>query len=114
MAVDDDCLLVCPWASRSPFELRVIPRRPTARFEDGAGGAAAIGAALRGLAGVLGAVPQLNLWVRTAPRGAEEFCWHIDLIPRLTIRAGFELGTGVDINVYAPERAAADLREALG
>jgi UDPglucose--hexose-1-phosphate uridylyltransferase len=114
VAVDDDCLLVCPWASRSPFELRVIPRRPTARFEDGAGGAEAIGAAMRGLASVLGAVPQLNLWVRTAPRGAEEFCWHIDLIPRLTIRAGFELGTGVDINVYAPERAAADLREALG
>ena len=35
-------------------------------------------------------------------------------LPRLTIQAGFELGTGVDINIYPPERAAADLREALG
>ena len=26
VAVDDEALLVCPWASRSPFELRVIPR----------------------------------------------------------------------------------------
>ena len=34
--------------------------------------------------------------------------------PRLTIRAGFELGTGVDVNTYAPERAASDLRAALG
>ena len=30
------------------------------------------------------------------------------------IKAGFELGTGVDINIYPPERAAADLRETLG
>ena len=30
------------------------------------------------------------------------------------IRAGFELATGVDINVFPPERAAAELREALG
>ena len=65
-------------------------------------------------AGRSGPCPQLNLWVRTAPRGADEFCWHIDIVPRLTIAAGFELGTGVAINVYAPERAAADLREALG
>ena len=57
--------------------------------------------------------PQLNLWIRTAPRDAEEFCWHVDLAPRLTVRAGFELGTGVEVDVYPPERAAADLREAL-
>jgi len=72
-----------------------------------------LGTALRALTGVFGALPQFNLWIRTAPRGAEEFCWHLDLLPRLTIRAGFELGTGVDINTYAPERAASDLREAL-
>jgi len=70
--------------------------------------------ALQALSGALGALPQLNLWVRTAPLGAEEFCWHIDIVPRLTIRAGFELGTGVEISTYAPERAASDLREALG
>ena len=73
-----------------------------------------LGTALRALGGALGGVPQFNLWVRTAPRGTDEFCWHIDIVPRLTIRAGFELGTGVEINVYAPERAAADLRAALG
>ena len=113
VAIDEEALLICPWASRSPFELRVIPRRPSPRFEDSEGGAAMIGTALRALAGALGALPQFNLWVRTAPRGAEPFGWHVDILPRLTIRAGFELGTGVDINVYAPERAAADLRAAL-
>ena len=73
-----------------------------------------IATALRALAAVFETPPQLNLWVRTAPRGVEEFCWHVDIVPRLTIRAGFELGTGVDINVYPPERAASDLRSALG
>jgi UDPglucose--hexose-1-phosphate uridylyltransferase len=114
VAIDDEALLVCPWASRSPFELRVIPRRQAPRFENSEGGAAMIATALRGLREALGAVPQFNLWVRTAPQGAEEFCWHIDILPRLTTRAAFELGTGVEINVYAPERAASDLREALG
>ena len=113
VAVDDDALLICPWASRSPFELRVIPRRPAPRFEEDEAGTAMIATALRALGAALGSVPQFNLWVRTAPRGTEEFCWHIDIVPRLTNRAGFELGTGVDINVYPPERAAADLRAAL-
>jgi UDPglucose--hexose-1-phosphate uridylyltransferase len=115
VAVDEEALLVCPWASRSPFELRVIPRRAAPAFEsDGQTGTATVRRALTALTRLFGAPPQLNLWVRTAPRGTEEFCWHVDIVPRLTIRAGFELGTGVDVNVYPPERAAADLREALG
>jgi UDPglucose--hexose-1-phosphate uridylyltransferase len=61
---------------------------------------------------VLGAVPPLNLWIRTAPRGAESFCWRIDLLPRLTHLAGLELGTGVNLNIMPPELAAARLREA--
>ena len=115
VAIDDEALLVCPWASRSPFELRVIPRSPAPSFEsDGEVGTAMIRRAILALAEVFDAPPQLNLWVRTAPHGTDEFCWHVDIVPRLTIRAGFELGTGVEVNVYPPERAAGDLREALG
>lgn len=113
VAVDDEALLICPWASRSPFELRIIPRTPSPRFEDDESGAAMLGTALGALEGALGALPQFNVWVRTAPHGSDEFCWHLDILPRLTNRAGFELGTGVEINVYSPERAAADLRSAL-
>ncbi len=115
VAVDDEALLVCPWASRAPFELRVIPRAPAARFEeDGETGTAMLRTAVGALAGLFDGSPPLSLWVRTAPGGAEEFHWHIDIAPRLTVRAGFELGTGVEVNVYPPERAAADLREAIG
>ena len=114
VAIDDEAALICPWASRSPFELRVIPRRESPRFEQDETGAAMIRTAMRVLAARFGGPPELNLWVRTAPHGADQFHWHVDIAPRLTVKAGFELGTGVDINVYPPERAASDLREALG
>ncbi|HKJ36248.1 MAG TPA: hypothetical protein VKA36_06750 [Solirubrobacterales bacterium] len=113
VAVDSDAVLFCPWASRSPFEMRLVPRSAEPRFEEDERGAGLLFAALEALRGVFGELPQLNLWVRTAPRGTSEFHWHIDIVPRLTIKAGFELGTGVDINVYPPELAAADLRAAL-
>ena len=113
VAIDDEAALICPWASRSPFELRIVPRQETPRFERNGGGAAMLGTAVRALAQRFGASPELNLWVRSAPQGAEHFHWHIDIAPRLTVHAGFEMATGVDINVYPPERAAADLREAI-
>ncbi len=114
VAIDEEAALICPWASRSPFELRIVPRAESPSFAEDTVGAAMLARALRLLAGRLGGSPDLNLWVRTAPRGAPEgFHWHIDIAPRLSVKAGFELGTGVDINIYPPERAAADLRETL-
>jgi UDPglucose--hexose-1-phosphate uridylyltransferase len=115
VAIDDDALLICPWASRSPFELRIIPRRPAPSFErDGEVGVGMLRTALRALEARFDQVPQFNGWTLTAPRGAEEFHWHFDIAPRIGIRAGFEMSTGVELNVFPPERAAAELREALG
>ena len=114
VAIDDEAALFCPWASRSPFELRLLPRTVEGSFERDERGAAMLGRALGALRELFAPEGvQLNLWVRTAPRGTDEFHWHLDIVPRLAIRAGFELGTGVDINVYPPERAAADLRAVL-
>jgi UDPglucose--hexose-1-phosphate uridylyltransferase len=111
VAIDDEAALICPWASRSPFELRVIPRTEAASFADDTVGAAMIHTALRLLAKCFDGSPELNLWVRTAPRGTDHFHWHVDIAPRLNIKASFEFATGVDINIYPPERAASDLRE---
>jgi UDPglucose--hexose-1-phosphate uridylyltransferase len=55
-------------------------------------------------------MPAINLWVRTAPRGAEHWCWRIDILPRLFGVSSVELGSGIDINPVTPEAAAAALR----
>ena len=117
VAVDEEAVLICPWASHSPFEIRIVPRRTEGDFaavDMDSYGVGMLSTALEALKRRFGSEPQLNLWVRTAPRGAEPFHWHIDIAPRLSVRASYEISTGVDINIFPPERAAAELRESLG
>jgi UDPglucose--hexose-1-phosphate uridylyltransferase len=80
--------------------------------DDGPTGATMLRDALARLARRLGSPPPLNLWVRTAPRGSEHFCWRIDIVPRLTHLAGLELGAGVHLNMVPPEQVAAELKDA--
>ena len=113
VAIDDEAVLMAPYGARLPYQLMLAGRTPRARFEDeGPTGARLLHDGLRRLRARLGASPPLNLWVRTAPRGAEHFAWRIDVVPRLTHLAGLELGTGVHLNVVAPEQVAAELRDA--
>jgi UDPglucose--hexose-1-phosphate uridylyltransferase len=113
VAIDSEAVAIAPFASRVPFQVQIVPRRPRPRFEDdGPLGAALLHGVLGRLGRVLGALPPLNLWVRTAPAGADYFCWRIDILPRLTHLAGLELGTGVNLNIVPPELAAAKLRDA--
>jgi UDPglucose--hexose-1-phosphate uridylyltransferase len=113
VAYDNEAVLLAPYASRLPFQLMLVPRRPRPRFEaEGPSGAGLLYDGLQRLRRRLGASPPLNLWVRTAPQGAESFCWRIDIMPRLTPLAGLELGTGLNLCVVAPEQAAAELRAA--
>jgi len=112
VALDAQAALIAPFASRLPYQLMLVPRLPAPRFEDQEGdcGAALLGEALARLRALLGASPPLNLYVRTAPAGAEHFCWRIDIMPRLTHIAGLELATDIYLNIVSPERAASSLR----
>lgn len=113
VAVDEDAVVLAPYASRSPYQLLLAPRRPRARFEDeGPTGAALLEEALGRLGRVLGAETPLDLWVRTAPRGADAFCWRIDVVPQPGPAGGLELGTGLNVCATTPETAAARLRDA--
>jgi UDPglucose--hexose-1-phosphate uridylyltransferase len=113
VAIDDEAVLTCPYASRHAYALMLTPRRRREHFaDDGPSGAALLHDALSRLRRRFGASPPLNLWIRTAPHDAERFCWRIDIVPRLTHEAGLELGTGVHLNPVAPEQAAAELRDA--
>jgi UDPglucose--hexose-1-phosphate uridylyltransferase len=112
VAIDDEAVAMAPYASRVPFQLMIAPRTSRPRFEDdGPLGAGLLHDVLGRLARRLGASPPLNLWVRTAPSGAEHFCWRIDILPRLTHLAGLELGAGLNLCTTAPEQAAAELRD---
>ncbi|MEA2494199.1 MAG: UDPglucose--hexose-phosphate uridylyltransferase [Thermoleophilaceae bacterium] len=113
VAIDSEAVVICPFASRMPFEMMLIPRSPRARFQDdGPLGAKLLHEALSRLQSTLGGLPPLNMWVRTAPSGAGEFCWHLDVVPRLAQLAGLEMGTGVSLNIVPPETAATQLRDA--
>jgi UDPglucose--hexose-1-phosphate uridylyltransferase len=113
VAIDSEAVVICPFASRMPFEMMLIPRTPRARFQDdGPLGGKLLHDALSRLQAALGGLPPLNMWIRTAPSGAGEFCWHLDILPRLAQLAGLEMGTGVSLNIVPPETAAAQLRDA--
>jgi UDPglucose--hexose-1-phosphate uridylyltransferase len=115
IAVDAEAVLLSAYAARVPYQLMIVPRTPRMRFEDdGPIGAAMLHEALRRLGVVLGQIPPLSLWVRTAPQGSEHFCWRIDVLPRLAgalADGGLESGAGLAFNPVSPEAAAAALRE---
>jgi UDPglucose--hexose-1-phosphate uridylyltransferase len=113
VAIDEEAVAMAPFAARVPFHIVLAPRRPTPRFaDDGPLGGRLLHDVLNRLGRTLGNLPPLNMWVRTAPRDAEHFCWRIEIMPRLAQLAGLEIGTGVHLNVLAPEDAARRLRDA--
>jgi UDPglucose--hexose-1-phosphate uridylyltransferase len=113
VAIDDEAVAIAPFAARVPFHVVLAPRRPAARFaDDGPLGGRLLHQVLNRLGAALGTLPPLNMWVRTAPRDAAHFCWRIEIMPRLAQLAGLEIGTGVHLNVLAPEDAAQRLRDA--
>lgn len=120
IVIDDERVVaLCPYWSGSPYELLVVPRRPSAHLDRAApGDLAATGRVLRDvlsrLRALLGDIAY-NLVFHTAPHHAEpDFCWHVHVLPKTATAAGFEQGTGVRINVVPPERAAQQLVDIAG
>lgn len=108
----DGLVALCPYAGRGPYELVVAPLEPEAdAFASGSLGPAIAlaGALVRRLRALEGEVA-LNLWLHTAPFGQAAGRWHLELLPRLTIAAGLELGAGIYVNPLPPEQAARALR----
>ncbi len=116
---DDGFVAITPFAPRFPFETWVLPTAHRANFETlGADEADSLARLLRDLVGRLGRLfgdPPYNFALHTAPIRAgdpEHFHWHLEVMPKLTHLAGFELGTGFFINPTPPEDAARFLRRA--
>ena len=115
---DERVLVICPFWSGTPFEMLVIPRTHGPHLHRAAPpDLMAVAQALRAVLGSLhdryGDVAY-NLVFHSAPyRAPEPYHWHVHIWPKLTTQAGFELGTGVFINIVAPEEAAEELRVAV-
>lgn len=119
---NDFFIAFCPFVSKTPYEVRIFSKDSHAHFEK------MPDELDKYLADVLSTVlkkinkalknPPYNFFIHTAPVKEkygdfhEFYHWHVEVLPKLSISAGFELGTGVDINVIDPEMAAEELRNA--
>jgi len=104
----DEIVTVVHPVGRAPYELLIAGRShaPAPGVPELAGTLEQLRDAIRGLRALEGPVPW-NAWLH---HGAH---WHLEVVPRLTVFAGLELGAGIYVNVVEPERAAAALRNAL-
>ncbi|MGD0114290.1 MAG: galactose-1-phosphate uridylyltransferase [Armatimonadota bacterium] len=109
-----------PFASRWPFETWIISKQHSSIVRLAETGPDRFRALARVLQQTLGALyhslddPAYNLVVHQAPtrdRCEDYYHWHIEILPRLSTEAGFELGTGIWINSSLPEDSAAYLRD---
>ena len=117
---DDHAVAFAPYASRSPFEVWVVPRRHDADFSRASDAdLAAAAEALRQVLGRLAASldgPPYNLVLHSAPLQEtvdSTYHWHWEIHPRLREIAGLELGTGLPVNPVSPEDAVEELRTGL-
>jgi UDPglucose--hexose-1-phosphate uridylyltransferase len=113
---DGGSVAFAPWASRSAFEVWVVPRRHAADFGTATrDDVAATAEALRQVLARIGASldgPPYNLVLHTAPLREQveaTYHWHWEVHPRLREIAGLELGTGLPVNPVSPEDAVEEL-----
>jgi UDPglucose--hexose-1-phosphate uridylyltransferase len=113
---DTDNVAFAPFASRSPFEVWIVPRRHEADFSratdaDVDASAEALRQTLAALAVSLDG-PPYNLVLHTAPLREQveaTYHWHWEIHPRLREIAGLELGTGLPVNPVSPEDAVEEI-----
>ena len=103
-----------PFASRLPYESWIVPKNHQPSFEKNL----SLEELAEVMTGLLGRYkerlgdPPFNYWIHTYPLHGESrpYHWHIEILPRLTMTGGLELGAGVWVNTVPPEDAAAWLR----
>jgi UDPglucose--hexose-1-phosphate uridylyltransferase len=106
-----------PYASKHPFEVSIFPRVHVPSFSHTP--AAVVQGVARLLQDVLRSMkknlhdPDYNVFIHGAPLDYKKYPhhhWHVEILPKTTISAGFEFATEIDINVIDPDDAARILR----
>lgn len=111
-------IVYAPFVPRTAFELRIFPRKHKSNFERitkterkylAEALSITLGKLYRGLKD-----PPYNFFIHTAPcdgKDYKHYHWHIEVLPKTAIWAGFELGTGIEISTIEPEEVAKFLRK---
>ncbi|MBI5078928.1 galactose-1-phosphate uridylyltransferase [Candidatus Saganbacteria bacterium] len=114
----DNFTAFVPFASVSPFETWVLPKKHNSAFEGiSPEHAKELAFIMRAtLAKIFKSLnnPDFNYVIHSSPvheKAIDYYHWHIQIIPRVSSMAGFELGSGIYINTVIPEAAAKFLRE---
>ena len=119
-------LCFCPYASSFPFESWIIPKKHNCDFQDISceeieDMGFVLMSILKKLRAVFKGETPLSYFLHTAPNRVprrnhwhtlgDDYHWHLEIVPRLIRRSGFELGSGLFILTTSPEKAAKFLRE---
>jgi UDPglucose--hexose-1-phosphate uridylyltransferase len=105
IALSGNIALLSAPAGRMPYELLLAPRQhtPNPSRDDLETAALLLRDALRRLHDAEGAIP-VNAWLHPCAH------WHFEILPRLSVPAGLELGAEIYVNWLPPEEAAERLR----
>jgi UDPglucose--hexose-1-phosphate uridylyltransferase len=116
---NDEAIAFAPFVSHNPFEIKVFPKKHISFFEDTS--PEVLGSVTEALHRSLKKIekklkyPDYNFFLNTAPTVGKDknthYHWHIEIKPKIQIEGGFELDTGIEINVVDPDTAAEFLRK---
>lgn len=114
---NESFIVIAPYASEFPYQLMVLPAEHKPHFEETSDKELTL---LSGIfkeifnkyKALLGNVP-FNYFINTFPlrESIPENHWNIQIMPKLTVTAGFEKGTGITINPVPPETAVKELKK---
>jgi UDPglucose--hexose-1-phosphate uridylyltransferase len=112
-------LAVCPFASKSAFEIVISPKKHLSYFEEITDQekwdlaeifVVCLNKIYKGLSN-----PDYNFYLHTSPCDKNEnhsyYHWHWTILPKTSVWAGFEIGTRMEISTIQPEKAAEYLRK---
>ncbi len=108
--------VITPFASIFPYECWIIPKRHSSSFlESSVEEISCLAATLKELfllyRKAVGSF-SFNIVFHSKHTGKADFHWHLEVYPRIAVHAGFELGSGVYVNIIGPEEAALQLLQA--
>jgi len=114
---NDDFVAFTFYAARFPFEIWVLPKAHKGSFVDITSreieNLAQISKDIFSRLGDTLKDPDLNFFIHSSPVGEEKtksYHYHMEITPRLSTYGGYELGSGMIIDIIAPEQAADYLR----